>query len=186
MSPDRQTIAPPAEAADAAIDEPEPPSRGVTLDIVEEAGDWSAFAEVSDAIHAAAEALSRRPEARGLIGQCASIVLSDDASVAALNKTYRGKATPTNVLSFPFEAPAGTGDADAEHYLGDIIFACETVAREAAEMAIPPTHHLQHLVVHGLLHLLGFDHVEDAEAEHMEAIETEVLKGLGIADPYAA
>jgi probable rRNA maturation factor len=186
MSPDRQTIAPSPEAADATVDEPEPPSRGVTLDIVEEAGDWSAFADWSAAIHGAAEALSRHPEAHGLIGQCASIVLSDDASVAALNKTYRGKDTPTNVLSFPFEAPVGTGDADAERYLGDIIFACETVTREAADMAIPPRHHLQHLVVHGLLHLLGFDHIEDAEAEHMEAIETEVLRGLGIADPYAA
>lgn len=185
MSPDRQTLAPPSEAGEAAVDEPEPSSSGVTIDIVEEAGDWSAFAGVSTLIQSAADALSRHPEARGLEGHGATIVLSDDASVAALNKTYRGQDKPTNVLSFPFEAPSGTGDADVERYLGDIVFACETVAREAAEMAIPPAHHLQHLVVHGLLHLLGFDHIEDAEAPHMEAIETEVLKGLGIADPYA-
>ena len=102
-----------------------------------------------------------------------------------LNLAYRGKDAPTNVLSFPFQRPPGTaGDADA--YLGDVVLAAETVRREAAERGIEPTHHLQHLVVHGLLHLLGYDHETDAAAEDMEGLETEILATIGIADPYAA
>ena len=103
-----------------------------------------------------------------------------------LNAAYRAKDTPTNVLSFPYQAPPGSEeDVEGARYLGDVVLAEETVAREAAERAIPPADHLQHLVVHGLLHLLGHDHAEDAEALRMEAIETAVLAGLGIADPHA-
>lgn len=187
MSPERQRIEPPAEAAEAVVEEPDPPSRATALelDIVQEAGDWSRFPAWEAEIRAAAHALSRHPEAREMAGQGATVVLSDDASVRALNSTYRAKDQPTNVLSFPFEPPPGGDDEDAARYLGDIILAGETLLREAEEMGIPPGHHLQHLVIHGLLHLLGFDHLEDAEAEAMEAIETQVLRGLGIADPYA-
>ena len=104
--------------------------------------------------------------------------------VRGLNATYRGKDAPTNVLSFPFQTPPGGVPEDAP-YLGDVMLAAETIGREAAEGGIAPTAHLQHLVVHGLLHLLGFDHTTDVEAEQMERIEVEILATLGIADPYA-
>ena len=111
--------------------------------------------------------------------------LADDAMVHDLNKTYRHKDAPTNVLSFPFQAPPGVGPEEARA-LGDVILAAETLLREAAEMGISPKDHLQHLVIHGLLHLLGFDHIVEVEAQRMEAVETAVLARLGIADPYAA
>ena len=161
--------------------EDEPPER-LALEIVHEGGDWSGFAAPEPAIRDAAARLARHPRCRRARGAEASIVLGSDALVRRLNSTYRGKDAATNVLSFPFQAPPG---ADAGNYLGDVMLAAETVAREAAERGIAPTSHLQHLVVHGLLHLLGFAHESDAEAEDMQAIETEILAALGIADPYA-
>lgn len=169
-----------------AREEPEPtPAGAVDLDITQAGGDWSAFEEVEALVRVAGAALARHAEGEGLLGRQASVVLADDATVQRLNATYRAKDKPTNVLSFPFEPPPGMPESEADVYLGDIILAVETLQREAADLAIPPAHHLQHLVVHGLLHLLGFDHIEDGEAEEMEAIETQVLAGLGIADPYA-
>lgn len=106
-----------------------------------------------------------------------SVVLSDDAQVRTLNRDYRGKDRPTNVLSFPM--PAGSG------LMGDVIFARETLTREADAQGKSFADHFAHLLVHGVLHLQGFDHRDDAEAEAMEAIETRVLAGLGIANPYA-
>ena len=179
----------PASGGDPeASDEPEPSpgSPRIDLDIAVEAGDWSAFPDVERLVAQAGAALARHAEGEGLIGRQASVVLADDAMVQRLNATYRGKDTPTNVLSFPFEPPPGMPASEADYDLGDIILAAETLRAEAVDLGIPPAHHLQHLVVHGLLHLLGFDHLEDAEAEEMEAIETAVLAGLGIADPYAA
>ena len=192
MSVRPATSEPQPATAEASAEEPEPPSRAlrpaaadIALEIVEEAGDWSRLPALDTEIRAAANALVQHAAGEALKGRAATIALSDDASVRALNGAYRGKDQPTNILSFPFEAPAGIEDAEARDYLGDIALACETVLREADEMGIPPSHHLQHLIVHGLLHLLGHDHVEDDEAERMEAIETEVLRGLGIAEPYA-
>lgn len=182
-------LASPSPDEGDARDEPDPAqagSDGVDLDITHEAGDWSAFPDAEALVRAAGTALARHPEGEGLIGRQASIVLADDATVQRLNATYRAKDKPTNVLSFPFEPPPGMPESEADLYLGDIILAAETLLREAADLGVPPAHHLQHLVVHGLLHLLGFDHIEDAEAEEMEAIETQVLAGLGVADPYAA
>src|SRR6185437_11937225 len=98
--------------------------------------------------------------------------------VAALNAAFRGKDAPTNVLSFP--AAAGAAE------LGDIALAFGVCAREAAEQGKSLAHHLQHLTAHGVLHLLGYDHESDAEAEVMEAKERAILAGLGVADPYAA
>ncbi len=92
---------------------------------------------------------------------------------------------PTNVLSFP----AGPGipiDDDDPRFLGDVVLALETLQREAAEQGIPVEHHMQHLVVHGLLHLFGYDHTTDEEAQVMEGLEVGILGRLGIADPYAA
>lgn len=112
-----------------------------------------------------------------------AIVLADDTLLRALNKAWRGKDAPTNVLSFPAGAdgPLAPG---SPLLLGDVVLGFETVAAEAAAQGKTLADHLTHLVVHGVLHLLGFDHESSAEAEHMEALETEILAGLGIADPY--
>jgi probable rRNA maturation factor len=160
----------------------EPPER-LSVVVVNEAGNWSAFAALDRAIETAAAALAEHSECVRLRGAEASVVLGDDALVRALNRTYRGQDKPTNVLSFPFQVPPGGA---RNGILGDVVLAAETVAREAAERGIPPVHHLQHLVIHGLLHLLGFEHDADAEAETMERLETEILATLAIADPYAS
>lgn len=106
----------------------------------------------------------------------AAVLLADDALVHDLNLRFRGKNRPTNVLSFP--AP------ETERYPGDIALAYETCAREAAEKDVALADHAAHLAVHGLLHLNGFDHQNDAEAEAMEALETAILADIGLADPY--
>ena len=104
-----------------------------------------------------------------------SILLADDAMLAHLNSLHRGKDGPTNVLSFPDD------DGGA---IGDIAIAYETVIKEAAAQEKSSRDHLLHLIIHGVLHLLGHDHLEDGEAMIMEGIEAEILTGLGIADPY--
>lgn len=119
----------------------------------------------------------------------------DDARIADLNAEFRAKGQPTNVLSWPSEDraaeepgdrpdPPEPGDAGDPEELGDIAIAWETCAREAAEQGKDPRAHVTHLVVHGLLHLLGYDHVDDADAELMEKTETRILASLGVADPY--
>jgi len=99
----------------------------------------------------------------------------------ALNRDYRGKDYATNVLSFPAELPPGI----ALPLIGDLAICAPVVLREAAEQAKRPRDHWAHLTVHGVLHLLGYDHIDDGEAEAMETLETRILAGLGIADPYA-
>ncbi len=99
----------------------------------------------------------------------------------ALNRDYRGKDKPTNVLSFPFEAPPGVEIP----LLGDLVVCAEVVAREAEEQGKALQAHWAHMIVHGTLHLLGYDHIEDDEAEVMEGLEVEILAGLGYPDPYA-
>jgi probable rRNA maturation factor len=108
-----------------------------------------------------------------------SLLLTNDLAVQALNARFRDQDKPTNVLSFP--APT-----NPERFLGDVALAYETCAKEAAEQGKPLAHHLQHLVAHGVLHLLGYDHRTDAEAQEMEGLERAILAGLGIPDPYAA
>lgn len=108
-----------------------------------------------------------------------TILLTDDESVRELNSRFRGKDNATNVLSFP--APQ-----NPEGHLGDIALAYGVCVREAAEQGKPLGHHLQHLVAHGVLHLVGYDHETDAEAEQMEGLERVILAGLGVPDPYAA
>lgn len=106
------------------------------------------------------------------------VLLTNDAEMQALNRQFRRKDAATNVLSFP--AP------EAMHpHLGDIAFGYETCVREAAEQNKRLCDHLSHLSVHGALHLLGYDHIIDAEADDMESLERDILSGLGIADPYA-
>ena len=114
----------------------------------------------------------------------ATLVLSDDAHVRALNRQWRGHDKPTNVLSFPSGTPAPAG-ARTTRLLGDVILARETLVREADGLGIALQDHYRHLVLHGLLHLLGYDHETDEEAEEMETLETRILAALGVADPYA-
>jgi probable rRNA maturation factor len=111
-----------------------------------------------------------------------SVQLADDAQIRALNAQWRGVDKPTNVLSFP---AAPDGKIAGAPLLGDIVLGFETAEREAAEEGKSLADHCAHLVVHGFLHLLGFDHEDAAEADRMEALETDILAKLGIADPYA-
>ncbi len=148
--------------------------------------DWEALAT-----RAATAALAATPR-----GQWAtlpftaeiSVRLTDDAEVQALNRDYRHKDKPTNVLSFPMIAPdlldAVANTDDGEVLLGDIVLAFDVCEAEAAEKGITLQDHATHLIVHGTLHLLGYDHQGQVEAEAMEQIETDVLATLGIADPY--
>ncbi|AGE87108.1 rRNA maturation RNase YbeY [Cronobacter sakazakii] len=111
-----------------------------------------------------------------------TVRLVDEAESHDLNLTYRGKDKPTNVLSFPFEAPPGIDMP----LLGDLIICRQVVEREAREQEKPLEAHWAHMVVHGSLHLLGYDHIEDDEAEEMEGIETEIMLALRFDDPYIA
>ena len=152
--------------------------------------DWQGLCE-----RAADAALSLTPHA-GLLAAPApvdvAVKLSDDEEVRALNAQWRGKDKPTNILSFPMVQPdllemiadAGGNADDGETQLGDMILAHGVCAREAAEKGISLADHVTHLVVHGMLHLVGYDHIDDAEAEHMEALEIRALETLGLADPY--
>jgi probable rRNA maturation factor len=110
-----------------------------------------------------------------------SIVLTDDAEQRVLNRDWRGIDKSTNVLSFPQIEPFGP----VSGLIGDIILARETLAREADEQGVSFEDHFTHLVVHGFLHLLGYDHIKDDEALVMEGLETQILASLGVADPYA-
>ncbi len=110
-----------------------------------------------------------------------SIVLTDDAEQQVLNRDWRGIDKPTNVLSFPQIEPF----TPIAGILGDITLARETLEREATELGKSFADHFTHLVVHGFLHILGYDHIEDADALVMEGLETQILASLGIADPYA-
>lgn len=118
-------------------------------------------------------------ENEGAVGEGVTLLLTDDAAVRELNARFRDKDSPTNVLSFP--APP-----NPEKHLGDVALAFGVCAREAGEQGKPLGHHLQHLVVHGVLHLLGYDHMSEDEAEAMEGLERVILAGLGVPDPYAA
>lgn len=150
-------------------------------------GEWETIA-----VRAARAAIERTPHPELLATAAAveiSIRLADDEEVRALNRQYRGKDKATNVLSFPMIQPdlleTVTQDTDdGEVLLGDIILAHGVCAAEAAERGIAVADHATHLMVHGVLHLLGYDHMTDEEAERMEAIERDALASLGLPDPY--
>lgn len=118
------------------------------------------------------------------------VAFSDDAAVKTLNSEFRSQEKPTNVLSFPASAPVVTADTsdpgpdELASCLGDIILARETVTREADEQGVAFEHHTTHLIIHGILHLLGYDHEDEASAEEMEALEISILAHLGIENPY--
>ncbi len=159
----------------------EPPI-GLVLDVVHDAGDWGAIDAVSELAHAAAAAVAAE---LALAASEACLALS---SRRARRRTQRdlsrqAGADQRAVVSRRREAPAVRRRTPRS--LGDVVLAAETVAREARDLGLPLAHHMQHLIVHGLLHLLGFDHETEAEARTMEALEVRILAGLAIADPYA-
>ena len=153
---------------------------GVQIDVIVRSPRWrkrpTAKTVVKKAVCAAAKAVST-PRAE------LAIVLTDDSTIRALNRDWRGKNAPTNVLSFPAADP-GKARA-ASPYIGDIVIAYQTVAREAVADGKPFNHHLAHLAVHGFLHLLGHDHDTDRDADKMERLERKILKRLAIPNPYA-
>lgn len=154
----------------------------LTIDIVCEAAIWDTAPDAEPVIRAALAACAEYVPAR-LRPAGVAVALIDDAHMRRLNREFRGIDKPTNVLSFPAAmAPATPGMA---HPLGDLAIAFETTAREAVESHKPFAHHLSHLVVHGLLHLLGHDHETEAEADAMERLERAILATLQIPDPYA-
>jgi probable rRNA maturation factor len=149
----------------------------LTVDIEIEDEAWTrAEPEAEALVWRAAQAVLDAHE--DIEGQGIVILLADDDSVQVLNRDFRQKDYATNVLSFP-------SPPNPEGQIGDIVLAFGVCAREAAEQGKPLAHHLQHLVAHGVLHLLGYDHQDDAEAQAMEAFEREILAGLDIPDPYA-
>ncbi|HUU66953.1 MAG TPA: rRNA maturation RNase YbeY [Methyloceanibacter sp.] len=151
----------------------------LVVEVVRHGGAWAdaglGDATVELAAHAAfAEAVPKIEAPYEL-----TIVLTDDAEMRSLNRQWRDKDAPTNVLSF------SAGDVPGEPGpLGDVVIAYETAAKEASDDNIALADHVSHLVIHGVLHLLGFDHVQDDEAERMEDLERRGLASLGIADPY--
>lgn len=144
--------------------------------------------DVEDRCHAAAQAAFAGADVSFSGGAEVSIVLADDEQVRCLNRDYRGQDKPTNVLSFASldgdDVPHGHPDNSGPVLLGDVIIAFGVTASEATAEAKSLSDHLSHLVVHGILHLLGHDHMEPDEAERMEALERTVLGRMGIADPY--
>jgi len=114
-----------------------------------------------------------------------AIMLTDDTGIRTLNNNWRGIDKPTNVLSFPALQPSAGAPADAPRMLGDIAIAYQTTRKEADDEEKPFDHHLSHLAIHGFLHLIGYDHEKDDDAEAMEDLEREILAQLGIPDPYA-
>jgi probable rRNA maturation factor len=143
------------------------------IDIQVQSPLWDAEPAAADAVRTAIEAAAALAPAQGEI----SVLLTDDASVRTLNRDWRKVDQPTNVLSFPAAKPAGA-------LIGDIAIAYETVRREATAEGKEFLHHLAHLAVHGFLHLLGYDHQTDSQAEAMEGLERAALARLDIADPY--
>lgn len=156
-----------------------------TTEVIIAADCWQDQPDAEDVIHRAILAAAERVDAE--VGDAEiAVMLTDDAGIRTLNSNWRGIDKPTNVLSFPALQPTGPrGDDDAPRMLGDIAIAYETMRREADEEQKPFDHHLSHLTVHGFLHLIGYDHESDAEAEEMEALETEILAHLGVPDTYA-
>jgi probable rRNA maturation factor len=173
-----------------------PLSQDLDISFSLEAGDWEAVVtDVEMLVEAAARAAfeaAERPEILDGAPAEMSLVLADDALVQTLNRDYRDKDKPTNVLSFALlDDLEDTYDVLARDegmpiLIGDVILAFETVQREALEQGKSFGDHLTHLVIHGVLHLLGYDHQSDPDADRMERLETSILARMGIADPYSA
>jgi probable rRNA maturation factor len=152
----------------------------------------AAWSRVCPAAEELADAAARLALARGMAAAGIApltpvelgVSLADDAGQQRLNREWRGVDRPTNVLAFSAWEPGAPTPPDAPLLLGDVVLAFETVAREADEQGKPFADHLSHLVVHGVLHLMGYDHDTDAAALAMESLETAILASLGVPDPY--
>ena len=156
--------------------------KAATIDVIERAAAWRRALPNAPGICRQAAAATLAHAAARLSGAELAVVLADDALIAKLNRTYRGIAKPTNVLSFASAEPVRRGAT--VRLLGDVVVAHGTIAREARAQGKTLADHLTHLVVHGVLHLLGFDHERAVEARRMEALEVAILARLGVADPY--
>lgn len=154
------------------------------IDINVAAGAWPDAADLEVLVTRAVEATVATAGLAYPEGAELSILCTDDAGIHEINRQWRGFDKPTNVLSFPGEDIA-PGEA-AGPMLGDIVLSLDTIAREATLEGKPFDHHLTHMIVHGLLHLFGYDHMNDDEAGVMEGLETATLASLGMDDPYAA
>jgi len=160
---------------------PERPRRLVEIVFEEPRWEQAGLAETAEAAaRAALEAVKKDPD-----GFEIGLLACDDARIAGLNAAFRGRSAPTNVLSWP-SGDGAAGPADGAVFLGDAAIAFETCAAEAAAAGVPLADHAAHLVAHAVLHLLGHDHEDEAEAAAMEAIETKILARLGVADPYGS
>jgi probable rRNA maturation factor len=156
-------------------------SSGIAIDVRVEAGDWPARAKLKSLAERSLAAAVRKAKPKLAADPELSLLFTDDAHIRVLNRQYRRKDKATNVLSFP--APPAKPKSFGPQ-LGDLVFASETIAAEAKRDGISLADHLTHLVVHGFLHLLGYDHEVEREAVVMEGAETAILARLGIADPY--
>jgi probable rRNA maturation factor len=145
---------------------------------------WRTEPDAEAVIHRAIDAAAEFADAD--VGEAElAVMLTDDSGIRTLNNNWRGIDKPTNVLSFPALQPTGAATPDdAPRMLGDIAIAFETTRKEADDDQKPFDHHLSHLAVHGFLHLIGYDHEKDYDAEAMENLEREILAQLGIPDPY--
>jgi len=153
------------------------------IDIAVEAGDWPASEIVGALAARSVEAAFEAAKLACVPGSELSILLTDDAHMRAINRQWRGIDKPTNVLSFP-GSDVAVGEV-AGPVLGDIALAHETIAAEAELEGKPFDHHLSHMIVHGTLHLFGYDHIDDGDARVMEDLERVALARLGIGDPHA-
>jgi probable rRNA maturation factor len=159
-----------------------PPIVPLTADILVTAACWEQEPDAEMLVQRAIEAAAQHAVPAADAAEVA-IVLTDDSGIQILNRDWRAIDKPTNVLSFPAaQTPRRTGEP---RMLGDIAIAYETTRREAESENKPFAHHLSHLAVHGFLHLVGYDHETDADADRMESLERKILAGLGVPDPYA-
>ncbi len=192
--PDDRPIRAPADMKPADMPSADMPSADVPpsdikpdnapgIDILVESPLWDAFPAAETTIRTAIAACVAQLSV-STDGAEVAIMLCDDSGIRSLNRDWRGLDKPTNVLSFP-AAPPPHLEPGAPRLLGDIAIAFETLEREAKDEGKPFAHHLSHLAAHGFLHLLGFDHENDADAERMEQLETRILATLNIPDPYA-
>jgi probable rRNA maturation factor len=154
----------------------------VLIDVLVEAGSWPPRAELEALARRTVDAVLDETGASAPGEVELSLVFSDDPAVRELNARWRGKDKATNVLSFP-AFPVQAGD-ELPPMLGDVVLAAETVAAEAAAEGKALADHLSHLIAHGVLHLMGYDHQDDLEADRMEDLERRVLARMGIEDPY--
>lgn len=157
-------------------------SAAISVDVDADSPLWAALPDATRLAERAALAAVAAGDVAVMPGSELSVLLADDATLRELNRTWRDKDKPTNVLSWPAADPDDLADSPV---LGDIALSWETLIREAGDEGKAVADHFTHLIVHGVLHLLGYDHETDEEADEMEMLEVQILAGLGVGDPYA-